>query len=108
MEEVNNCTSLWADLTNVGLGVATTLRKQVMDIDLVIKKLILLQAKSIENSDRITKKKKAKGAAFTEHKNIFKQAMAGNPCKERRIATTGKANFAFAYNQLSVFIFDII
>ena len=40
MEEVNcySCTELWAELINVGLGVATTLRKQVMDIDLVIKK----------------------------------------------------------------------
>ena len=39
MEEVNcySCTELWAELINVGLGVATTLRKQVMDIDLVIK-----------------------------------------------------------------------
>ena len=39
MEEVNcySCTELWAELINVGLGVATTLRKQVMEIDLVIK-----------------------------------------------------------------------
>ena len=36
-KNLNNCTSLWAELTNVGLGVATTIRKQVMDIDLVIK-----------------------------------------------------------------------
>ena len=37
IEDLNNCTSLWAELTNVGLGVATILRKQVMDIDLVEK-----------------------------------------------------------------------
>ena len=29
-EELENCTSLWAELTNIGLGVATTLKKQVM------------------------------------------------------------------------------
>ena len=34
----NSCTELWSDLINAGLGIATTLRKQVMDIDLVIKK----------------------------------------------------------------------
>ena len=28
-EELENCTSLWAELTSVGLGVATTLKKQV-------------------------------------------------------------------------------
>ena len=36
MEELNNCTSLWAKLTNVGLGVASALQKQVTDIDLDI------------------------------------------------------------------------
>ena len=30
----NNCTSLWAKLTNVGLGIASVLQKQVIDIDL--------------------------------------------------------------------------
>ena len=33
----NKCTSLWAELTNIGLVLATNLRKQVMHIDLVIK-----------------------------------------------------------------------
>ena len=28
-EKIENCTSLWAELTNVGLGVATTIKKQV-------------------------------------------------------------------------------
>ena len=37
MEELNTCTSLWAKLTNVGLGVASALQKQVTDIDLDIK-----------------------------------------------------------------------
>ena len=97
MEEVNNCTSRWAELTYVGLGVASILKKQVMDIDLVITNKVLLQANSIKNSDKITNWKKAKGASFTEHKNIFEQAMAGNPCKERRIAMTGKAIFAFGF-----------
>ena len=36
-ETLENCTSLWSELTNIGLGVATTLKKQVVDIDLVIK-----------------------------------------------------------------------
>ena len=36
-EDLEKCTSLWADLTNIGLGLATTLRKQVIHIDLVIK-----------------------------------------------------------------------
>ena len=36
-EDLEKCTSLWAELTNIGLGLATTLRKQVMHIDLVIK-----------------------------------------------------------------------
>ena len=31
-EELENCTSLWAEFTNVGFGVATTLKKQVMNI----------------------------------------------------------------------------
>ena len=34
-EEVENCTSLWAELTNVGLGLASSLKKQVMDTDLI-------------------------------------------------------------------------
>ena len=33
----NNCTSLWAKLTNVGLGMASVLQKQVTGIDLDIK-----------------------------------------------------------------------
>ena len=37
MEELNTCTSLWAKLTNVGLGVASALQKQVKNIDLDIK-----------------------------------------------------------------------
>ena len=36
-EKLENCTSLWSELTNIGLGVAATLNKQVVDIDLVIK-----------------------------------------------------------------------
>ena len=36
-EDLEKCTSLWAELTNIGLGLATTLRKQVIHIDLVIK-----------------------------------------------------------------------
>ena len=37
MEELNNnCTNLWAKLTNLGLGVASSIQKQVMDIDLDI------------------------------------------------------------------------
>ena len=37
----NNCTSLWAKLTNVGLGIASVLQKQVIDIDLDIKVISL-------------------------------------------------------------------
>ena len=37
----NNCTSLWAKLTNVGLGMASVLQKQVTDIDLDIKVISL-------------------------------------------------------------------
>ena len=36
-EDLEKCTSLWAELTNIGLVLATNLRKQVMHIDLVIK-----------------------------------------------------------------------
>ena len=36
LEEVK-CTDMWAELTNVGLGAATALKKQVVDIGLVIK-----------------------------------------------------------------------
>ena len=36
LEELK-CVDMWAELTNVGLGVATTLKKQVVDIDLVTK-----------------------------------------------------------------------
>ena len=36
-ETLENCTSLWSELTNIGLGAAATLKKQVVDIDLVIK-----------------------------------------------------------------------
>ena len=38
----NNCTSLWAKLTNVGLGIASVLQKQVTDIDLDIKVISLV------------------------------------------------------------------
>ena len=93
MEEVNNCTSWWAELTNVGLGVATVLKKQVMDIDLVIKNKVLLQANSIKNSDKITNAKKAKRKDFNEHKTIFEQVLAANPCTGKRVNTTGKAGF---------------
>ena len=56
----------------------------------------LLQVNSIKSSDKITKAKRAKGADFTEHENILKQALAKNPCTGRRVATTGEAIFAFA------------
>ena len=36
-EELDVCTNLWVELTNLGLGVATALQKQVMDADLVTK-----------------------------------------------------------------------
>ena len=36
-EELENCTSLWAELTRAGLGIATTVKKQVMDFHLNIK-----------------------------------------------------------------------
>ena len=49
-----------------------------------------MQAKSINSSDKITNGKRAKGEDFTEHKKILEQALAGNPCNERRVATTGK------------------
>ena len=67
-----------------------------------------MQAKSINSSDKITNGKRAKGEDFTEHKNILEQALAGNPCNERRVATTGKIGFAFAFNHFSIFSFDII
>ena len=67
-----------------------------------------MQAKSIKNSDKITNGKRAKGGDFTEHENILKQALAGNPCNERRMATTGKTGFAFAFNHFSIFSFDVI
>ena len=37
IEELKNCTSLWAKLTNVGLGVASIIQKQVTDIHFNIK-----------------------------------------------------------------------
>ena len=43
-----------------------------------------------------------------EHKNILQQALAGNPCTGRRVATTGKAGLTFTYDQLLVFSFGII
>ena len=36
-DKLENCTRLWSEFTNIGLGVATTLKKQVVDIDLFIK-----------------------------------------------------------------------
>ena len=36
-DELDVCTNLWVELTNLGLGVATALQKQVMDADLVTK-----------------------------------------------------------------------
>ena len=36
-DKLENCTRLWSEFTNIGLGVATTLKKQVVDIDLVLK-----------------------------------------------------------------------
>ena len=38
----------------------------------------------------ITNGKRNKSEDFTEHKNILEQALAENPCDERRVATTGK------------------
>ena len=67
-----------------------------------------MQANSIEKGDKIISSKKAKGEDFNEHKNILEQALAGNPCNERRVATTGKTGFAFAFNHFSIFSFDII
>ena len=67
-----------------------------------------MQANSIRNSDKITDGKRNKSEDFTEHKNILEQALAGNPCDEKRVATTGKTGFAFAFNQLSIFSFGII
>ena len=88
-KEVKNCTSLWAELTNIGLGVATSLKKQVKVIDLLIK-LILLQANSILKSDDITISKASKGEDFTEHKNILEKALAGNPCPGRKGMNTAE------------------
>ena len=67
-----------------------------------------MQAKSINSSDKITNGKRVKGEDFNEHKNILEQALAGNPCNERRVATAGKTGFAFAFNHFSIFSFDII
>ena len=53
-----------------------------------------MQAKSVNSSDKTTNGKRAKGEDFTEHKNILEQALAHNPCDERRVATTGKTGFA--------------
>ena len=85
-------------------------------------KLILLQANSITSSDKIINGKRNKSEEYTEHKNILEQALAKNPCDERREATTGKAGFFFRiqptfsfefrfhflaryYSQLSIFTF---
>ena len=53
-----------------------------------------MQAKSVNSSDKTTNGKRAKGEDFTEHKNILEQALAHNPCDERRVAMTGKTGFA--------------
>ena len=50
-KEVENCTSLWAELTNIGLGVATSLKKQVKVIDMLIK-LILSHAGKFHKKQR--------------------------------------------------------
>ena len=47
-EELDVCTNLWVELTNLGLGVATALQKQVMVADLV-KKLTSLPGKFHRN-----------------------------------------------------------
>ena len=66
-------------------------------------KLILLQANFINSSDKITNGKRNKWEDFTEHKNILEQALAGNPCDERRVATTGKfsvLNSGFTFGEI--------
>ena len=63
--EENSCTELWAEYTNLGLGAAASIKKQV---------------NSIKNSDRITKSKREKGEEFNEHKDILVQALGKQKC----------------------------
>ena len=56
----NNCTALWAKLTNFGLRAASSIKKQ---------------AKSTQNNDRITESKRSKGEEYNEHKDILVQAL---------------------------------
>ena len=66
--DLNTCTALWAEYTNMALGKygkASTLLKQ---------------ANSIINSDKITKSKSEKGKEFNEHKDILQQVLDEGQC----------------------------
>ena len=66
--DLSTCTALWAEYTNMALGKygkASTLLKQ---------------AKSIINSDKITKSKSEKGEEFNEHKDILQQVLDKGQC----------------------------
>ena len=60
----NNCTALWAKLTN-SLRAASSIKKQ---------------AKSTRSNDRITESKRSKGEEFNEHKDILVQALGKQKC----------------------------
>ena len=75
--EENSCTELWAEYTNLGLGAAASIKKQV---------------NSIKNSDRITKSKREKGEEFNEHKDILDKVLDKKACPattKRGVNTTG-------------------
>ena len=77
----DNCSTLWAELTNLGLKRALNIKQQAI---------------AIKNNDRITNSKRAKGEDFNEHKNILEKALATNPCAgntKRSMNSTGKASF---------------
>ena len=64
-QKSGNCSTLWAELTNLGLGAAQTIRKQAI---------------AIKINDKITDSKRRKGEDFNEHKDILEKALATNPC----------------------------
>ena len=74
----NNCTALWAKLTNFGLRAASSIKKQ---------------AKSTQNNDRITESKRSKGEEYNKHKDILVQALGKQKCTgttKRGANATGK------------------
>ena len=87
------CNDKWAAFTSVGLGLASTVIKQVGKLHFC-QIMTQFQVNSILVSDKTLIKKKSKQDDFLEHRRILQQALTVNPCD------VGNANGKPPTNQL--------